>query len=124
MPSPVPAVVKLPQGSVTFQKALGPEHAALMKALSSFAVASSAKDPALVRVNMGFVCEQCGKGLGEIVTLLGELKDAQVSVTTLRGESLAGLLDGALPLDGGIWELRLAPAGRWIFENARGALWW
>lgn len=115
--------VTLAQGVVSFASGLDKSHATLLRSIASFAVATP--DPYVLRVNMQFLSEHLGYGTGEIITLLGHLQEAQVSVRTSQGEEFHGLVRGAVPADHGTaWDIHLGTAGAWLVHNNRGGNWW
>ena len=117
-----PNQCRLGQGVVHYGSGLDQNHAQLLRSIASFATRTAT--PNVLRVNLSFVCEQMGRSLGEVITLLQELQDAQVSVRTAHGEDLFGLVRGATPADASCWDVHLGGAGAWLLENARTSSWW
>ncbi len=113
---------RLGQGVVSYGTGLDQNHAHLLRSIASFATRTAS--PHVIRVNLAFVCEQMGRSLGEVITLLQQLQDAQVSVRTAHGEEHFGLVKGAKPADATSWDIHLGGAGAWLLENARTSSWW
>lgn len=113
---------RLGQGVVSYASGLDQNHAHLLRSIASFATRT--QSPRVLRVNLAFVCEQMGRSLGEVITLLHQLQDAQVSVRTAHGEEHFGLVKGATPADATSWDIHLGGAGAWLLENARTSSWW